>query len=121
MEPLWGLSARELAALAGVNRTTASRWKRGRSRVPPAVLALAAWRLYGELEGILGPAWRGWRAGRDGRLYAPAWRRGFTPDEILAMPFLYRQISAIERHLRAVLRARRLDYHHARRRARRRR
>jgi hypothetical protein len=41
-------------------------------------------------------AWAGWRIGRDGLLYAPAWRRGLDPGEILALPTLH----ALESHRR---------------------
>jgi transcriptional regulator with XRE-family HTH domain len=115
---LAGISIGELAELAGVNRSTASRWKNGKSRIPAAVLRLVEFRLFGELEPVLGAAWRGWRIGRDGLLYAPGWRRGFEPGEILAMPYLYGQISALNARVRELARARRLDFHHVGRRRR---
>lgn len=114
MEALFGISAAELAALAHVNRTTAARWKSGASRVPAAVLALVRTRVFGDAAALLGPAWTGWRFGRDGLLYAPAWRRGFSPGEILGMPYLYGRIAALERLRKDALRARRLDRHHRR-------
>lgn len=56
--------------------------------------------------------------GRDALLYAPGWRRGFEAGEILAMPYLYARIAALEREVRDVQRRRRLNFHHAGRRCR---
>jgi hypothetical protein len=36
----------------------------------------------------LGPDWEGWYF-HEGRLYAPEWRKGLTPSEIRALPYLY--------------------------------
>lgn len=46
-----------------------------------------------ELE--LGGLWEGWRFGRDGLLYAPGWRRGIEPGEVLALPYV-RALAATE-------------------------
>jgi len=112
------LSIGELFALARVDRTTALRWKRGRTRCPAAVLTLVRFRIEGDAAALLGDAWQGWRIGRDGLFYAPNWRRGFSAGELLAMPYLYGRIAALERELRDVMRARRLDFRHAGRRCR---
>jgi hypothetical protein len=56
-----------------------------------------------ELGDVVGEDWREWRY-VDGLLYAPAWRRGLHPGEILAIPYLYALRSACdrtERELRA--------------------
>lgn len=97
-EVFFGVSQEEICAWCNVNRTTAMRWKKGRSRAPGAALALVRLRVYGEAEALLGAAWRGWRFGRDGLLYAPGWRRGFAPGEILALPYLHGQLAAIRSH-----------------------
>lgn len=120
MDVLYGVTIGELAKLAGVDRSTASRWKSKQSRVPHAVIAIVRLHVYGELDGVWGEAWRDWRIGRDGLLYGPAWRRGFSAGEILSMPYLYGRIAALEAEMRALARARRLDFHHAGRRRRRR-
>ncbi|HYC45385.1 MAG TPA: hypothetical protein VED01_07835 [Burkholderiales bacterium] len=111
---LYGVAIGELAAIARVDRSTASRWKRGLARLPFAVLALVRLRCFGELELALGPDWHGWTIGRDGRIYPPGYRVGFTPGEILAMPYLYGQIAALERRVREIARERRLNVHHSR-------
>lgn len=114
-DALAGISAPELAQLAGVNRTTALRWKSGASRVPAAVLTLVRLAVCGDAAALLGDAWRGWRFGRDGLLYAPAWRRGFAPGEVLMQPYLHARIAQLEREKIEAAAARRRDPHHARR------
>jgi len=57
-------------ALAGVNRSTWSRWLRGQSKVPHAVIVLMKIITGGELpQG--GDAWAGWKF-KNGKLYDPA-------------------------------------------------
>jgi hypothetical protein len=113
-DELVGVSAREIANTTGVDITTARRWRRGAARIPEAARRLLALRLEGSAEALLGPAWAGWRFGRDGLLYAPGWRRGFEPGEILAMPYLYGQVAALKRAARDALQARRRDRRHQR-------
>lgn len=56
-----------------------------------------------ELGELVGDDWQEWRY-IDGLLYAPAWRRGLHPGEILAIPYLYAlraSLDRTERELRA--------------------
>lgn len=88
-DALYGVSPEELVHWCGINRTTAARWKRGESRAPLAALRLAELRITGDAQVLLGSDWRGWSFGRrDGLLYAPGYRSGFSPGEILALPYL---------------------------------
>ena len=103
-ELLDAVSVPELARLARVDPSTASRWKTRKSRLPGAVAQLVRLRILGDVAALLGKAWAGWRFGRDGLLYAPGWRRGFEPDEIRAQPFLYGERAVLKREL-AELRA----------------
>lgn len=82
----------ELCALAGVDRSTAIRWKNGTSRCPPAVVKLAQLRILGDAAALLGADWDGFTFGRDGLLYADGWRRGFSAGEIRAMPYVYGEL-----------------------------
>lgn len=47
------------------------------------------------MRGELGGLWAGWCFGRDELLYAPGWRRGIEPGEILALPYV-RALAAAE-------------------------
>ncbi len=49
-----------------------------------------------ELGELVGDDWREWRY-IDGLLYAPGWRRGLHPGEILAIPYLYALRASCER------------------------
>jgi hypothetical protein len=40
-----------------------------------------------DLGAIIGPDWQGW-TWNDGQIFAPEWRRGLTPAEIRAIPYL---------------------------------
>lgn len=83
-----GISPETLAAWCGVNRTTIARWERGQSRAPLAAVRLVELRASGALEPIGGPAWRGWRIGRDGLLYGPGYAQGLTPGQVAAVRWL---------------------------------
>jgi len=86
------LARPEDRALCGVNRGTWSRWLRGQSRVPAAVVALLQIRVGGELpQG--GAAWDGWRF-HDGKLYDPSgtWH---TPGTILAWHWVRQELQEL--------------------------
>jgi hypothetical protein len=64
-EILYGRPIKEIAALCGVDLTTARRWKRGAICPPQSALAI----LSGDL-GFFDPAWRNWKLA-NGCLYSP--------------------------------------------------
>lgn len=77
-----------IAALCKMHRTTVKRWRtRG---VPYTVKKFLRAELHGELPG---DAWRGWRIGRDGLLYPPDMRRGFSPGEVKTLHW-WQQLAA---------------------------
>lgn len=82
-------SVSELATIAGVDVTTARRWKAGRARIPTAAARLVALRTAGDLSSLAGPDWTGWQIGRDSLLYSPRWRRGFSRVELEELPTLH--------------------------------
>lgn len=90
-DALLGIHAERIAAICRVNRTTALRWKLGRSRMPFTAFAL----VMQVIEGFCPPgsAWTGWRFGADGRLYAPDLKRGFEPHHIQQLEYLLRMFS----------------------------
>ena len=56
--------------------------------------------------GSLLPQWRGWTLSCDGKLYFEAWKRGFEPGELAALPYtwaLMRTFERTEKTLRAEL------------------
>ena len=101
-ELLHGVPAEELARLTGVHVTTARRWKRGAPLEPP-VARLLSLLLTGDL-GAISPAWRGWRL-VDGKLYGPDLVDGFTPGDVLSIPYLRSQVAAYQSRLRFAVQA----------------
>ncbi|MCL4315630.1 MAG: hypothetical protein M1527_01990 [Gammaproteobacteria bacterium] len=89
----------EILDLTGVNRSTLSRWRRGLSRIPRAAARLLTLYATGDAEALLGRAWRGWRFGRDGLLYHPCWRRGFTSGELAGLFWRCQQVAGLEREV----------------------
>lgn len=94
--PTHGVTAKELALIAGVHITTARRWKRNPDALPArAEKALRA--LSGEL-GAIDPAFKGWRLIR-GEIVSPeGW--SFRPGEVRAIPFHRQQIAELRTRLR---------------------
>lgn len=84
---LYGLSAKHIAAVCGVDLSTARRWKRGAICPPKSAIFL----LVGDL-GCLDPAWRGWTL-RAGTLVSPEnWIA--TPGDVLSIQLTQAQLSA---------------------------
>jgi len=52
-----------------------------------------------DVERFAGSSWAGWRFYR-GELFAPEWRRGLTPGEIRALPYLMALAADLERRRR---------------------
>jgi hypothetical protein len=90
------LSAVALSERLGIAPRTWHAWRR-QGRAPASVV------LWLEVQSgeLPWPAWRGWRQA-DGRLYAPSWRDGFTPTEVLGAWWHRQEILALRRELSAV-------------------
>lgn len=100
-EALFGLSAKHIAHICGVDLTTARRWKRGAICPPQSALAL----LTGDL-GFLDPAWAGWTI-REGLLVSPEnWR--LTMGDVLASRLHEAQLAAWRREV-SMMKARVLE------------
>lgn len=80
------LIARDL----GVSPKTVKRWKNGATPPPPIIKLLRI--RYGDLAGLAGDDWEGFCFGRDGLLYHPFYKYGFTAGEIRGMFFVTREI-----------------------------
>lgn len=87
----------EIIRLTGVDRSTLSRWRRGLSRIPRAVERLLTLYATGDVEALLG---RAWRFGRDGLLYHPCWRRGFTSGELAGLFWRCQQVAGLESQIK---------------------
>lgn len=84
------LPAEEIADAAGVDISTARRWKRA-NRLPEPVARLLAITKLGRLDAI---GWRGWRMVR-GELVSPeGWT--YQPGEVLALTLLRQRVSVLQ-------------------------
>lgn len=81
----------ELARLAGVDRSTAARWRRSVRRAPVAVLQLVEMYYGGHVGPRAGPAWRGWYFDTAGMLCAPDMRAAIDAPELRAWLYLRHQ------------------------------
>lgn len=80
-----------IAQLLGCDIRTARRYKSGSSKLPPLATKLLQLH-YGDLAGVLGPDWQGFRIGRDGLLYTPLHHRGMSALQISAMFFEHQEV-----------------------------
>lgn len=87
-------SAESIAQYLGVTTKTVRRWKDGQP-LPPTAFKLLQLR-YGDLSGLMGEDWQGFTFGRDGKLYPPFFRGGFSAPQICGMFFEMQGL----RHLR---------------------
>ncbi|MBM0105596.1 hypothetical protein JM946_12590 [Steroidobacter sp. S1-65] len=75
-----------IADAMGVDLTTARRWRRGATPIPPIARRLAQVMLHGDL-GAIHAGWKDWYLKRDGMLVGPdGW--AFRAGEILSLPLL---------------------------------
>lgn len=95
---LWG-SVKDIAEYLGCSLRTARRYKAGITPLPACARKLLQLR-YGDLAGVLGTDWEGFTAGRDGKLYAPFFRNGFSADQIKAMFFELQELSWLRREVK---------------------
>lgn len=99
-------SVQDAARWLGIHPVTLHRQELWISRpARPVVLALE---LFGGWPESISPHWQGWRLRPDGLFHGPGLRRSLKPGEILALPYLYGQIAALQIRLRAMERQKRL-------------
>src|SRR5579872_5049353 len=85
--------AKDLAALCGVDISTARRWRRRATCLPKSALII----LTGDL-GYLSPEWRGWRI-RGSEIISPdGWT--INRNDALIVPLMHGQIAALRADLR---------------------
>lgn len=95
MRCTYGMSAEQIAERAGVDVSTARRWKSGKSRIPAAAQLV----LEADL-GAFSRAARGWKIDGETLVSPEGWR--ITLGEVLSLPLLQRQVAAAERELRVM-------------------
>jgi hypothetical protein len=95
---LFGLySPDQIAAIVQVNRTTAARWKSGQVKMPWSARELLRIVAEGALPPSASSDWARWRFGRDGLLYAPDLKRGFSAMDLRQLHVLQQWHRYMER------------------------
>lgn len=83
----------------GCSPATAKRWKAAPDTMPKMAQRLTRYHVRGELRDLFGKEWDGFVMHK-GKLFAPAWREGFTPEQIQHMFFQVQDVG----YLRAMVR-----------------
>ena len=92
---------KKTAELLKVKPITVQRWKQGIIKLPETVRLLMYYIKWGELSGIGGKEWKGFKIGwQDKLLYIPGWKYGFNPRAIKAMFFEVKLIDQLKRELK---------------------
>lgn len=94
MRCTYGLTAEAIAERAGVDVSTARRWKSGRSRIPRSAQLL----LEADL-GAFSRAARGWKIDQEELVSPEGWR--ISLSEVLAVPLMRQQIATYQALQRA--------------------
>ena len=90
--------AAPIAAYLGVTVKTVKRWQAGQP-MPAAPLKLMQLR-YGDLSGLFGSDWSGFRVGVDGLLYHPYHKYGFSAPEVLGWFFGRQELAHLRREVK---------------------
>lgn len=93
METLYGMSAELIAERAGVDVSTARRWKAGTTRLPTAVRLI----LQADL-GCFSTEWAGWRLDGQDLVSPEGWR--IARGQVMNVPLMRQQLAAYATELR---------------------
>ena len=85
-DPTYGASIAFIRSVTGASERTARRWKADPARMPESMAKLVRFAVFGDLDQIAGDRWHDFKLLR-GKLYAPLFRDGFTPQQISGMFF----------------------------------
>ncbi|SFM30658.1 hypothetical protein [Nitrosomonas communis] len=77
------INSLEIEKITGESQETIKRWKKGTKKIPESAIRLLKLYVNGDATALLGKDWEG-HVFKDGMLFVPEWRRGFTPGEIRA-------------------------------------
>lgn len=73
------------AVLLDVYASTIERWESGKTRIPQAAIVALRAAARGQVPGMQGCDWQGWRIGEDGFLYNPNGQDRYGPGELYAI------------------------------------
>jgi len=89
-----GMDAQYLCDYLQITKRTLARWKNGTATPPHSAILALQIKLDGNLSALGGNAWKGFFL-RDGKLYAPFFERGITPDRLNSLFFAMQELRAL--------------------------
>jgi hypothetical protein len=95
-----GMDSGYLCDYLQIHTRTLKRWKEGTAAVPHSAVIALRLKLDGDLSAVGGDDWTGFVFARDGRLYAPYFRGGFTALQICGMFFERQELSWLRREVK---------------------
>lgn len=98
MDTVYGLPAELIAERAGVDVSTARRWKTGATRIPKAAMLV----LKADL-GCFSPEWSGWRLDGQDLVSPEGWR--IARGQVMNVPLMRQQLAAYQVELKAKIAA----------------
>lgn len=97
-DPTYGAGVPFIRSVTGASERTARRWKADPARMPEAAARLVRFAVWGDLDNIAGETWAEFKLLR-GKLYAPLFRDGFTPEQIKGMFFELQELRYLRREV----------------------
>lgn len=96
---LYGVSVELLQEITGEDVRTIRQWKKGTKRPSESARRLVNLFAHGQACALLGNGWNGFYF-RNGLLYVPEWRNGFSAREIRALFFKCQMVFCLESEIR---------------------
>jgi hypothetical protein len=93
------INSLEIEKITGESQETIKRWKKGTKKIPESAIRLLKLYVNGDATALLGKDWEG-HVFKDGMLFVPEWRRGFTPGEIRALFWKCQLVASLESEIR---------------------
>jgi len=98
-ELIYGISIEVLQEITGEKLRVIKQWKKGTKRPSESAVRLINLFVHGKACALLGNSWNGFYF-RDGLLYVPEWRNGFSAGDIRALFFRCQMVTYLESEIR---------------------
>ncbi|SFU83371.1 hypothetical protein SAMN05216339_1229 [Nitrosomonas eutropha] len=96
---LYGVSVETLQEITGEETRVIKQWKKGTRRPSESAIRLVKLFFHGQVSELLGSGWNGFYF-KNGLIYVPEWRNGFSADDIRALFFRCQMVAYLESEIR---------------------